>query len=154
VIRITYRNPNGSEREVKEYPSVPDPGRAPIKLGLRFERELVTLAADGVPLGLTRWSEAVYRVRKVQEVIERESFRLAQIHQGDDEQFWLSLADFVPTVPDYGMAQVVLWWVAVNMVEPLTLSELVDISQDDIEDEPDIPDYPDEDGAEGKDLTG
>ena len=150
---ITKRGDNGVQEEWTDYPDR-EVGEVPASLALRFDAELVALKLADLDLGVKRWTEAAFRARrfsarattKIAELLGEESEVPAE-ERGEAMVEWLA------EQPDYLLVQQLGIWSAVNLGGGrMTLLDVLNLADRDVENIDDDPPYldDDEDEAEGK----
>lgn len=142
MIRIvTGRDGAGTPTGWEDFPQVQADQVSPL-LGLRFDRELVELAGLGVDLGVRRWTEAEWRIRRMSAAAEAEVRRLAREGEGAEFEGWLVAH------PDYQLATQVGVWAAVNCGGgSMTLREVLELAPRDVLVLDEAPDFLPEEGA-------
>jgi hypothetical protein len=115
-------------------------------LGLRFDRELVELAALGVDFGVRRWTEAEWRIRRL--AAEAVATLGTLDHPAD-------LDEWMVAQPDYQLSVQVAVWAAVNCGGgSMTLRQVLELAPRDVltlgEDADYLPGDPEPEASEGK----
>ena len=147
---ITKRGDNGVQEEWTDYPDR-EVGEVPASLALRFDAELVALKLADLDLGVKRWTEAAFRARrfsarattKIAELLGEESEVPAE-ERGEAMVEWLA------EQPDYLLVQQLGIWSAVNLGGGrMTLLDVLNLADRDVENIDDDPPYLDDDEPEG-----
>ena len=151
---ITKRDAVGIPEEFVDYPDR-EVGEVTGTMALRFDAELMALkVADLSFCGLKRWTEAYHRVTRfsgqafdwLEKLVGPES-------TGPEDERAEAMESWVHEHPDYFMAQRVGVWAAVNLGGGrMTLLEVLDLADRDIENVPDVPEFIDDPDAD--DPTG
>ena len=150
MIRIvTGRNPDGIPTGWDEFEAVQIDEVTPL-MGLRFDRELAELDALGVSLGVVRWTEAEFRIRRFSgEAIERlaaiqqrvagaPEVSRAEVVRAQREEF----ATWLARHPAFELSKRVAIWAAVNSAgRPMSLLEVLTLPPRDVEEIDDGPDF-------------
>lgn len=135
---ITGRNPDGIPTGWDDFPAVQIDEVTPL-MGLRFDRELAALDAAGVSLGVTRWTEAEFLIRrfageaaeKLAELSARAKGRAddPEADERDREEFALWLARH----PRFELSKRVAVWAAVNAAgRRMTLMDVLSLPSRDV----------------------
>lgn len=151
---ITARDELGIPAEWTDYPDR-EIGEVPTTLALRFDAELYALKVADLSLGVKRWTEAAFKIRRfksrayqMMQELFGESSEVPADERGEALEAW------VADQPDYLLAQQVGIWAAVNLGGGrMTLLDVLSIPDRDVEDIAEDPPYiedDDEDEAEGK----
>ena len=151
---ITKRDARGIPEEFVDYPDR-EVGEVTGTLALRFDAELMALkVADLSFCGLKRWTEAYHRVMRFSE----QAYNQMQKVVGPEstvppEDRAEAMEAWVHEHPDYFLSQRVGVWAAVNLGGGrMTLLDVLDLADRDIDEVPDEPEYIDEPDAD--DPTG
>jgi len=155
VIRIiTARDERDIPTEWTDYPDR-EVGEVTGALALRFDAELAALKIAGLSLGVRRWTEAAFKIRRfksrayqMMQELFGESSEVPADERGEALEAW------VADQPDYLLAQQVGIWSAVNLGGGrMTLLDVLSLAERDVEDIAEDPPFiedDDEDEAEGK----
>ena len=147
---ITARDDRDIPAEWTDYPDR-EVGEVPASLALRFDAELVALKLADLDLGVKRWTEAAFRARrfsarattKIAELLGEESEVPAE-ERGEAMVEWLA------EQPDYLLVQQLGIWSAVNLGGGrMTLLDVLNLADRDVENIDDDPPYLDDDEPEG-----
>ena len=151
MIRIvTGRNPDGIPTGWDEFEAVQIDEVTPL-MGLRFDRELAELDALGVSLGVVRWTEAEFRIRRFSgEAIERLAAIQQRVAGAPDDAAKLAVAKaereefatWLARHPAFELSKRVAIWAAVNSSgRPMSLLEVLSLPPRDVEEVDDGPDF-------------
>lgn len=151
---ITARDELGIPAEWTDYPDR-EIGEVPASLALRFDAELYALKVADLSLGVKRWTEAAFKIRRfksrayqMMQELFGESSEVPADERGEALEAW------VADQPDYLLAQQVGIWSAVNLGGGrMTLLDVLSLAERDVEDIAEDPPFiedDDEDEAEGK----
>ena len=151
---ITARDELGIPAEWTDYPDR-EIGEVPTTLALRFDAELYALKVADLSLGVKRWTEAAFKIRRfksrayqMMQELFGESSEVPADERGEALEAW------VADQPDYLLAQQVGIWSAVNLgggrMTLLDVLALADRDVEDIVEDPPFIEDDDEDEAEGK----
>ena len=158
---ITARDAMGIPTEWSDYPDR-EVGEVTGTLALRFDAELMALKVAGLSFcGLKRWTEAAHRARRFNDQAYKMMQALFAL-DADLSEFEDPEPDADPALkgarvmqawvdghPDYFLTVRVGVWSAVNMGGGrMTLLEVLDLAERDIEDIADMPEFIDEAGAD------
>ena len=151
---ITKRGDNGVQEEWTDYPDR-EIGEVPTTLALRFDAELYALKVADLSLGVKRWTEAAFKIRRfksrayqMMQELFGESSEVPADERGEALEAW------VADQPDYLLAQQVGIWSAVNMGGGrMTLLDVLALADRDVEDIEEPPPFIDDDG-QGDDEGG
>ena len=151
---ITKRGDNGVQEEWTDYPDR-EIGEVPTTLALRFDAELYALKVADLSLGVKRWTEAAFKIRRfksrayqMMQELFGESSEVPADERGEALEAW------VADQPDYLLAQQVGIWSAVNMGGGrMTLMDVLALADRDVEDIEEPPPFIDDDG-QGDDEGG
>ena len=158
---ITKRGDNGVQEEWTDYPDR-EVGEVPASLALRFDAELVALKLADLDLGVKRWTEAAFRARrfsarattKIAELLGEESEVPAE-ERGEEsevpaEERGEAMVEWLAEQPDYLLVQQLGIWSAVNLGGGrMTLLDVLNLADRDVENIDDDPPYLDDDEPEG-----
>ena len=151
---ITKRGDNGVQEEWTDYPDR-EIGEVPTTLALRFDAELYALKVADLSLGVKRWTEAAFKIRRfksrayqMMQELFGESSEVPADERGEALEAW------VADQPDYLLAQQVGIWSAVNLGGGrMTLLDVLSLAERDVEDIAEDPPFIEDDDeyeAEGK----
>ena len=151
---ITARDELGIPAEWTDYPDR-EIGEVPTTLALRFDAELYALKVADLSLGVKRWTEAAFKIRRfksrayqMMQELFGESSEVPADERGEALEAW------VADQPDYLLAQQVGIWSAVNMGGGrMTLLDVLALADRDVEDIEEPPPFIDDDG-QGDDEGG
>lgn len=156
----TIRFETYDTRQVDEVPGT---------LALRFDAELFTLKQHALDLGVKRWTEAVWRIRKFRaEAVDKLAELARELGIEEDlpadatpdqvaervdavDRFNLAYADWQSEHPSFFLAEKVALWAAVNLGGGrMTLLQVLELPPTDVSEEDDeLPEFvPDGDPAE------
>ena len=148
---ITARDDRDIPAEWTDYPDR-EIGEVPTTLALRFDAELYALKVADLSLGVKRWTEAAFKIRRfksrayqMMQELFGESSEVPADERGEALEAW------VADQPDYLLAQQVGIWSAVNMGGGrMTLLDVLSLAERDIEDVAEDPPFiEDDDEPEG-----
>ena len=146
---ITKRGDSGVQEEWTDYPDR-EVGEVPASLALRFDRELVALKLADLDLGVKRWTEAAFKARRFS---ARAAAKIAEL-LGDEsevpaEERGEAMVEWLSEQPDYLLVQQVGIWAAVNLGGGrMTLLDVLNLADRDVENIDDDPPYLDDDEPE------
>ena len=151
---ITARDELGIPAEWTDYPDR-EIGEVPTTLALRFDAELYALKVADLSLGVKRWTEAAFKIRRfksrayqMMQELFGESSEVPADERGEALEAW------VADQPDYLLAQQVGIWSAVNLGGGrMTLLDVLALADRDVEDIEEPPPFIDDDG-QGDDEGG
>ena len=148
---ITKRGDNGVQEEWTDYPDR-EIGEVPTTLALRFDAELYALKVADLSLGVKRWTEAAFKIRRfksrayqMMQELFGESSEVPADERGEALEAW------VADQPDYLLAQQVGIWSAVNLGGGrMTLLDVLSLAERYVEDVAEDPPFiEDDDEPEG-----
>ena len=151
---ITARDERDIPTEWTDYPDR-EVGEVTGALALRFDAELAALKIAGLSLWVRRWTEAAFKARR----FRARAFDELQRIFGDDSEILESergdaIEEWVADQPDYLLTQKVGVWAAVNLGGGrMTLLDVLELADRDVEDIEEPPPFIDDDGQgddEGK----
>ena len=159
---ITKRHPvSGVPEEWADYPakSIYD---VPLRLGIRFDSELMALKLDGIDFyGVRRWSAAVAAVERFQAEAKDKMVEVLGLPAGIDvdlsaqeptREQAAEYAAWQADHPAFSMMQAVTVWAAVNLGGGrIALGEVLDLPPVDVIEFEEIPDFIE---SEGKGAAG
>lgn len=137
---ITARDESLTPTAWDDYPQV-QLDQVPALLGIRFERELVELAAAGIDLGVRRWREVTFRVSRFAAAAEA-----AQRERRRNRRPETEFEDWLAAHPDFLLTEQVGIWAAVNCGGgSLSLLQVLQLAPRDVVEAAELADFlPDE----------
>ena len=167
-IAIAWDDETGEPLEFAEFANVHADRITPLQ-GLRFDQDLAELAAHGFDLGVKRWTEAVFWLKRFSAEAATESEfsarlvsqAVAAIEVSDDPEAARAAAEQVAEAeaerlevwmvshPRYELARQVAIWAAVNGSRRMTLLEVLQLRPVDVEEYPEPEEYIDTDRDAG-----
>lgn len=138
---ITERDKDGNPTGWSDYPGV-RVDEVSMLHGLQFDRDLADLARDGIDVGVTRWSEAQWRIK----TFSAESYlklkqMCAELTVEDTDATYAMIAErpdfmeWTETHPTYPlMRMVVIWSAVVEFGGQMTLRDILNLAPADVED--------------------